>query len=161
MRACLQRVSRASVRLRQQGELLTNGLPPVVGGIGHGLLVLLGIALRDTEQEARFLAKKCCELRIFEDEAGKMNRSLLDIQGAMLVVSQFTLYADCQKGRRPGFTEAAPPERANRLYLDFVQAVQSRGIPVETGVFQADMQVELLNDGPVTIWLDTTQIMPR
>ncbi len=118
-------------------------------------MIFLGVTHADTEQDAIALAKKCCELRIFEDEAGKMNRSLLDASKTALIVSQFTLYADCRKGRRPSFTEAASPEQAERLYQVFVKAIQAQGITVATGVFRTEMHVELVNDGPVTIWLDT------
>ena len=148
MRACIQRVQSASVTLPQEGDRL-------VGEIAQGLLVLLGVGAADTENESALLAKKCSEMRIFEDENGKMNRSLTDIGGAMLVVSQFTLYADCKRGRRPGFTDAAPPELADRLYQRFIEEVQGREIPVACGTFQAEMHVRLVNDGPVTIWLDT------
>jgi len=150
MRACLQRVQSASVTLPQEGDRL-------VGEIGTGLLVLLGVGTADTENEAALLARKCAELRIFEDEQGKMNRSLTEVGGSMLVVSQFTLYADCQRGRRPSFTEAAPPEMAERLYQHFVEEVRRRGIPLALGTFRAEMHVRLVNDGPVTIWLDTQE----
>ena len=148
MRVCIQRVQSASVALPQESGR-------VVGEIGQGLLVLLGVGAADTEKESALLARKCSELRIFEDEHGKMNRSLTDVGGSMLVVSQFTLYADCRRGRRPGFTEAAPPEQANRLYQHFVDEVRQRGIHAAVGVFQTEMHVRLVNDGPVTIWLDT------
>lgn len=163
MRVCLQRVRRASVTLPNEpnnNEPNNNEPGPVVpGAIQSGLLVLLGVTHDDTEREAIFLAKKCCELRIFEDEAGKMNRSLLDVGGEMLVVSQFTLYADCRKGRRPSFTDAAPPAEADRLYRIFVDAVRAQGVSVGTGVFGQEMHVELINDGPVTIWLDTANLI--
>lgn len=129
-----------------------------IGHIDVGLLVLLGVGKKDTEKEARHLAKKICGLRIFEDEAGKMNRSLLDVGGAMLVVSQFTLYADCRKGRRPSFTDAASPDEADQLYQMFVDAVREQGIETATGSFRTEMHVELVNDGPVTIWLDTADL---
>jgi D-tyrosyl-tRNA(Tyr) deacylase len=145
MRACVQRVTQASVTI--DGE--------VVGQIGHGLLVLLGVASDDTEADARPLATKIVGLRIFEDEAGKMNRSLAEVGGSMLVVSQFTLLGDCRKGRRPNFTAAAPPELAEKLYEVFVAHVRSNGIPVATGRFRQFMQVALVNDGPVTLLLDT------
>ena len=147
MRVCIQRVKRASVTLPKSGK--------VTGGIGTGLLVLLGVGQGDTENDAKKLAQKVAELRIFEDADGKINRSLLDIGGSMLVVSQFTLYADCRKGRRPSFTDAAKPEDADRLYRVFVEAVQALGVPVATGAFQQEMHVELLNDGPVTMLLTT------
>ncbi|MDR0336729.1 MAG: D-tyrosyl-tRNA(Tyr) deacylase [Planctomycetaceae bacterium] len=149
MRVCIQRVKRASVTLPATGN--------IVSEIGVGLLVLLGVGTEDSENEAKELAKKCTELRIFEDEMGKMNRSLIDVGGSMLVVSQFTLYADCRKGRRPSFTAAASPDKADRLYQIFIETIRNRGISVATGVFRNEMHVELINDGPVTIWIDTTQ----
>lgn len=145
MRAVLQRVR--SARVEVAGE--------VVGEIGTGLLVLLGVAQKDQPAEARALAKKTAELRIFEDDQGKMNRSLQEIEGAVLAVSQFTLLADCRKGRRPGFSAAAPPELANHLYQEYVTALRACGLTVATGIFQAEMQVHLVNDGPVTLVLDT------
>jgi D-aminoacyl-tRNA deacylase len=145
MRAVLQRVSSAQVTVA--GE--------VVGRIGQGLLVLLGVALGDEEQDARYLAEKTAQLRIFEDEAGKMNRSLEDIGGELLAVSQFTLLADCRQGRRPGFSAAAPPATAQALYERFVAILRQRGLAVATGVFQAEMAVQLINDGPVTVLLDS------
>lgn len=147
MRACIQRVKRASVTLPKSGEK--------TGAIEAGLLVLLGVKVGDDDAAAKFLATKVAQLRIFEDDDGKMNRSLLDIGGKMLVVSQFTLYADCRKGRRPSFTDAARPDEADRLYRLFVAEVEKQGIPVATGAFQQEMHVELLNDGPVTIVIDT------
>jgi len=126
-----------------------------VGQIGVGLLVLLGVAQGDTEDDLRWLADKIGGLRIFEDEQGKMNLALADVQGAMLVVSQFTLLGDCRKGRRPSFIAAAPPELAERMYEQFIQHVRAQGIPVETGQFQTHMNVELVNDGPVTLWIDS------
>jgi D-aminoacyl-tRNA deacylase len=145
MRAVLQRVSSAQVSVAEQ----------VVGRIGQGLLVLLGVAAGDAEQDARYLAEKTAQLRIFEDEAGKMNRSLEEIGGELLVVSQFTLLADCRQGRRPGFSGAAPPEVAKELYERFVALLRTRGLLVATGVFQAEMAVQLVNDGPVTMLLDS------
>jgi D-aminoacyl-tRNA deacylase len=145
MRACIQRVSQARVTVA--GE--------VTGEIGRGLLVLLGVAADDTADDARQLAAKLTELRVFEDDAGKMNRSLLDIGGAMLVVSQFTLLGDCRKGRRPSFTDAAPPELAESLYETFVAAVRAAGIATATGRFRCHMDVSLVNDGPVTLLVDT------
>lgn len=145
MRAVVQRVS--SARVEVDGE--------VTGSIGRGLLVLLGVGQGDTEKQAAWLAEKIAGLRIFEDEAGKMNLSVEEVGGGVLVVSQFTLLADCRKGRRPSFTEAAPPEVAERLYQEFVRRVRECGVRVETGVFQAKMRVHLVNEGPVTIWLDT------
>jgi D-tyrosyl-tRNA(Tyr) deacylase len=145
MVACIQRVTEASVTIDGQ----------VVGRIGQGLVVLLGVATGDTEKDAQQLAHKICELRIFEDDDGKMNRALLDVGGRLLAVSQFTLLADCRKGRRPSFIGAAPPQEAERLYEVFVAAVRSQGVHTETGRFRAMMQVALVNDGPVTILLDT------
>jgi D-tyrosyl-tRNA(Tyr) deacylase len=130
----------------------------VTGKIGHGLLVLLGVAGGDSDDDARQMAQKIVELRIFNDDAGKMNRSLADIGGAMLVVSQFTLLGDCRKGRRPSFIDAAPPEEANRLYQVFVAAAAGQGIMVETGRFREHMDVQLTNDGPVTILLDSKKL---
>jgi D-tyrosyl-tRNA(Tyr) deacylase len=147
MRALLQRVGRASVTVDGQ----------VVGRIGQGLLVFLGVGQEDSEKQVKILVDKIVQLRIFEDAAGKMNRSLLDIRGEMLVVSQFTLYADTRKGRRPSFINAAPPLLAIPLYERFKEGIASYAIRVASGVFGADMQVEILNDGPVTIWLDTEE----
>lgn len=147
MRALLQRVSEARVRI--DGE--------VVGEIGPGLLILLGVGRQDGAEDARYLAEKSAGLRIFEDAAGKMNRSVLATGGGVLVVSQFTLYGDCRKGRRPGFADAAPPELADRLYRQFVERLRDQGLTVATGVFQAEMAVELVNDGPVTLLLDSRQ----
>jgi D-aminoacyl-tRNA deacylase len=127
----------------------------VCGSVGQGMLVLLGVAIDDTEAEARWLAKKCAELRIFEDDRQKMNRALADVGGAMLVVSQFTLLGDCRHGRRPDFTAAAPPEVAERLYQVFVEEVGRQGVPVATGRFRQQMEVELVNDGPVTLVVDS------
>ena len=145
MRAVVQRVSEASVRVDGQ----------VVGAIGPGLLVLLGVGQGDSEQDAETLADKSVNLRIFEDENGQMNRSLLDTGGALLVVSQFTLYGDARKGRRPSFIDAAPPEEANRLYRHFVERARGFGLAVAEGVFRAMMDVSLVNRGPVTILLDS------
>lgn len=147
MRAVVQRVSRASVTVA--GE--------VVGRIEKGLLVLLGVAEGDTQGDVIYLASKIVGLRIFEDDEGKMNRSVLEVGGRMLVVSQFTLLGDCRKGRRPSFIEAARPERAVELYRGFVAEVQGQGVAVETGRFQEHMDVELVNDGPVTLLLDSRQ----
>jgi len=144
MKIVAQRVSRARVSV--------DGA--VRGEIGRGLLLLLGVGADDGPEQAEWLARKCCELRIFPDDEGKMNRSVEDINGQILVVSQFTLYGRVQRGRRPDFTHAAPPELAERLYEDFVAALRQRGIHVQTGVFAAMMQVELVNDGPVTILLE-------
>jgi D-tyrosyl-tRNA(Tyr) deacylase len=145
MRAVLQRVTSASVSVA--GE--------VIAAIGPGLLVLVGAARDDTPAEAELLARKTAELRIFNDEQGKFNRSLQDVRGAALVVSQFTLFADTRKGRRPGFTDAAPPEVAAPLVDAYADALRRLGVPVATGRFGAYMQVALVNDGPVTILLDT------
>ncbi|MCL2709433.1 MAG: D-aminoacyl-tRNA deacylase [Planctomycetaceae bacterium] len=150
MRACLQRVRSASVTLPQEADR-------VVGTIDAGLLVFLGVGVSDSESESVLLARKCAELRIFEDENGKMNRSITDVGGSMLVVSQFTLYADCRRGRRPSFTAAATPDVADRLYQHFVEEIRQRNIPVAMGAFRAEMHVSLVNDGPVTIWLDTEE----
>ena len=152
MRALIQRVTHASVTV--EGELISK--------TGKGLLILLGVAPTDSEKEADFLAEKCANLRIFEDENGKMNRSLLDVHGDALVVSQFTLYADCRHGRRPAFTDAAPPAHADKLYEYFMAQLKQKDIgEVGHGIFGADMKVELLNDGPVTIMLDTDVIMSK
>jgi len=129
----------------------------VSGRIGPGLVVLLGITHGDTGAEAETLLDKIVHLRIFADEAGKMNRSLMDTGGALLVVSQFTLYGDCRKGRRPSFDAAAPAAMARELYEYFVEAARRKGVPVETGVFQAHMEVALVNDGPVTLILETSE----
>jgi D-tyrosyl-tRNA(Tyr) deacylase len=145
MRAVIQRVRRAAVVVA--GE--------TVGAVEAGWLVLLGVAPADTPAEAAWLADKVANLRAFEDDAGKMNRSVLDIGGGVLVVSQFTLYGDCRKGRRPGFSGAAPPDVAEPLYERFAAELRAVGLPVATGRFGADMQVELVNDGPVTFVLDT------
>lgn len=145
MRACVQRVSQASVTVDGQ----------VVAAIRRGLLVLLGVSQDDSQEDARGLADRVGGLRIFEDDAGKMNRSLAEVGGGMLVVSQFTLYGDCRKGRRPSFTQAAPLELAEDLYEQFVAAVGVQGIPVATGQFRAHMDVALVNDGPVTLLLDS------
>jgi D-tyrosyl-tRNA(Tyr) deacylase len=145
MRALLQRVTRASVVVEGR----------VVGEIGAGLLILLGVAKPDTIVDASFLVEKILNLRIFPDADGKMNRSLLDMQGSLLVVSQFTLYGDCRKGRRPGFDAAAPAEQARSLYESFVEIARRSGLRVDTGVFQAHMEVALVNDGPVTLLLET------
>ena len=145
MRACVQRVSRAQVTV--DGE--------VRGMIDLGLLVLLGVAAEDTQDDARQLADKIAGLRIFEDAQGKMNLSLDDVGGAMLVVSQFTLLGDCRKGRRPSYVAAAEPDLAEKLYEKFVSRVAQQGIEVATGTFRAHMEVSLVNDGPVTLLLDT------
>ena len=148
MRALLQRVSHASVTV--DGK--------VVGQIGHGLLVLLGVGQDDSEVQVKTLADKIVHLRIFGDDEGKMNRSLLDVGGEVLVVSQFTLYADVRKGRRPSFTDAAPPSLAEPLVERFKDALATYGLKVEDGVFGAYMEVELINSGPVTIWMDSEEL---
>jgi len=144
MRALVQRV--------KSGKVSVDG--KAVAEIGRGLVILLGVGQGDGEGQAGFLAEKIASLRIFEDPAGKSNLSLLDVGGAALVVSQFTLYADTAKGRRPSFTDAAPPEVAAPLVEKFAALLSARGVPVQTGVFGAHMQVEIINDGPVTIWLE-------
>jgi len=148
MRAVVQRVSRASVKV---GEEFT-------GRIGEGLLVLLGVARDDTEADANYLAEKVAGLRIFEDAEGKMNRSVIDVGGAVLAVSQFTLFGDVRKGKRPSFDAAARPERARELYEYFVARLTGLGLRCETGRFQEMMEVELVNQGPVTILLDSKKI---
>ena len=149
MRAVLTRVTSASVSI--DGE--------VVGSIGKGFLILLGVGPNDTAEHCRFLAQKALGLRVFEDENAKMNLGLEAVNGQVLVVSQFTLYGNCRKGRRPSFTEAAPPELGNRLYEQFLADCESLGYPPQHGRFGADMQVESVNDGPVTLILDTDQLM--
>ena len=148
MRAVVQRVSQAQVTVDQQ----------VCGAIQQGLLVLLGVHRNDTDKDLLWLVDKIQHLRIFEDEQGLMNRSLVDIHGQLLVVSQFTLYGDCRKGRRPSWNEAAPPALAKELYERFLDYCRQRDIPTESGVFQAMMDVSLTNDGPVTILLDSHKI---
>ena len=145
MRALIQRVCRATVRVEEQ----------VVGQIDRGLLILLGISDTDGLSDMEYVAEKCVNLRIFEDDQGKMNRSLLDTGGQALVVSQFTLHADTRKGRRPSFNRAAPPDIANSIYEQFVQHLRTFGIHTETGVFGAYMQVEIHNTGPVTLMIDS------
>jgi D-aminoacyl-tRNA deacylase len=145
VRAVIHRVTRASVAVDGR----------IAGEIGAGLMVLLGVGRSDTSQSAAHLAEKVANLRIFSDQTGKMNLSLLDMAGAALVVSQFTLFGDASGGRRPSYIQAAPPEEANRLYEEFVRSLRALNVKVETGIFQAHMQVELVNDGPVTLLLDT------
>ncbi|HET8722823.1 MAG TPA: D-aminoacyl-tRNA deacylase [Anaeromyxobacteraceae bacterium] len=145
MRSVVQRVARAAVRVDRQ----------VVGEVGHGLLVLLGVAAGDGPDDARWTADKLAQLRIFEDDAGKMNRSVQDVGGGVLLVSQFTLLGDARKGNRPSFVAAAPPDQANALYEEVASLLRTRGVPVATGVFRAHMEVELVNDGPVTLLLDS------
>jgi len=145
MRAVVQRVSRASVTVAKQ----------ITGQIDKGLVVLLGIKQGDSSRDVAWLAEKTVHLRIFADEQGKMNLSLADIGGEMLIISQFTLFGDCRKGRRPGFSSAAPPELAEPLYKQFIESVGQLGIQTATGIFQAEMALELINDGPVTMLLDS------
>ena len=148
MRAVWQRVSEACVTAG--GE--------EVGRIGRGALVLLGVEQDDTEKDAGFIADKCVNLRLFEDETGRFNRSLLDVGGEILIVSQFTLLGDCRKGRRPSFSRAARPEKARRLYETVIRFISAQGLPVQTGRFQAYMQVSLVNNGPVTVLLDSRKL---
>ena len=145
MRAVIQRVSRASVTV--------DGT--VTGFIERGLLVFLGVGKDDTQKDIYFIADKIANLRIFEDDSGKMNLSVADIGGAVLLISQFTLFGDCRKGRRPDFTAAGPPDIANQMYEQTIAAVKAKGVPVETGVFAAHMDIDALNDGPVTLILDS------
>ena len=148
MRAVIQRVHRAQVTVDSAS----------VGEIGAGLLILLGVTTADTAQDARFLADKILNLRIFADAAGKMNLSVREVQGELLVVSQFTLYGDCRKGRRPSFDAAAPGEQARALYEQFVEMARESGLRIATGVFQAHMQVSLVNDGPVTLLIESPAV---
>jgi D-tyrosyl-tRNA(Tyr) deacylase len=148
MRIVLQRVTGAHVRVA--GE--------TVGSIDAGIVILVGVTHQDTREDADYLAAKVVQLRIFPDDAGRMNRSLLDAGGALLVVSQFTLYGDCRKGRRPSFDQAASPEHARALYEYFVQRLKSSNVKVATGVFQAEMELHLVNDGPVTFVLDSSRV---
>jgi len=148
MRAVIQRVSQAQVTVDGAA----------VGSIGAGLLVLLGVSHDDADTDASYLATKTAGLRIFEDDAGKMNYSVLDIDGQVLVVSQFTLFGDCRRGRRPSFDDAAPPALADELYQQYVGCLRQQGLHVATGIFQATMKVELANEGPVTILLDSKKL---
>lgn len=148
MRAVIQRVTQASVTVDNS----------ITGQIETGLLVLLGVGQGDDDSDLNYIYGKTTGLRVFEDDDGKMNRSLLDIKGSLLVVSQFTLFGDVRRGKRPSFTSAASPELANRLYQAFVTRAREAGIPTETGIFQADMAVALVNDGPVTIMLDSKKL---
>lgn len=148
MRAVVQRVSRAQVTVADE----------LTGTVNKGLLVLVGVTEGDTEKDAQYLADKVTGLRIFEDENGKMNLSVKDVGGEILSVSQFTLYGDCRKGKRPSFDKAARPEAANMLYEKFNELCRQQGVQVETGVFRSHMQVELVNDGPVTILLDSSKL---
>ena len=152
MRAAVQRVSRAKVTINDRTNNAWTS-----GEIGLGLLVLLGVGHEDTEADAAYLAEKVVGLRIFEDVDGKMNRGLQDVGGSVLVVSQFTLYGDVRRGKRPSFDAAAPPEHARRLYEFFVESIRASGLRCETGRFQEMMQVELVNEGPVTILLDSSK----
>ncbi len=145
MRLLLQRVTKAEVRVDQK----------LVSSIDHGLLVLVGVGHGDSEADAQSLASKTVDLRIFRDEDGRTNLSLTDVGGAVLAISQFTLFADTRKGRRPSFLDAAPPDLGNQLYEKYCAAVEGRGVNVGRGIFGAEMQVELVNDGPMTIWLDS------
>ena len=147
VRALIQRTTGASVRIAP-GDA-------IVGSVGEGLVVLLGVGPDDDDATADALAARIAQIRIFRDDMGRTDRSLLDVAGGALVISQFTLFADTRRGRRPGFTGAAPPEQAERLYLRFAEALRTLGIEVATGRFGAEMRVELVNDGPFTIWLDT------
>lgn len=149
MRVVVQRVLQASVTVDSA----------VTGAIGNGLLLLVAVSKTDTERDAEWIAHKCIHLRVFDDKDGKLNLSLLDVKGSLLIVSQFTLYGDCRKGMRPGYDRAAPPAEARRLYDYFVERVRASGVPVETGVFQAEMQVALVNDGPVTILIDSPSLV--
>lgn len=149
MRAVVQRVLKGSVTVEKE----------VVGSIGKGFVILLGVSERDTSEDVAYMADKIINLRIFEDADEKMNLSLLDIGGELLVVSQFTLYGDCRKGRRPSFATAARPEKAQELYNEFVAKCREMGVKTETGIFQADMKVDILNDGPVTVIVDSEKII--
>jgi D-aminoacyl-tRNA deacylase len=146
LKILIQRVTQANVVVDGQ----------VVGAIGDGVVVFVGVTYSDTAAQATWLANKLINLRLFEDPLGKMNQSLIDKQGSALIISQFTLYANCNEGRRPSFTEAAPPDMAKVLYEQFVEEVGKGGVPVETGIFGADMKVSLVNDGPVTLILERT-----
>jgi D-tyrosyl-tRNA(Tyr) deacylase len=148
MRVVIQRVKSASVMV--EGERISE--------IRQGLLIFLGVAQEDTSSDVDYLANKIANLRIFEDKAGRMNKSILESGGEILVVSQFTLYGDCRKGRRPSFIAAAPPEKGKTLYQEFIEAIAKMGVPVKTGIFQAMMDVQLINDGPVTIMLDSSKL---
>lgn len=148
MRCVIQRVTQASVTVGEE----------LVGKIGRGYMILIGVSSEDTDKDLRYMAEKVPNLRIFEDEAGKMNLSIKDVGGEILAVSQFTLYGDARGGRRPSFSTAARPEQANALYEQLVEAWREQGIHVETGRFRAEMQVSLVNDGPVTMLMDSTKL---
>ena len=148
MRAVVQRVKEAQVRVEDE----------IVARIGPGLLVLLGVSKEDGQEDARYLARKIAGLRVFEDQAGRLNLSVKDIQGEILVVSNFTLYGDCRKGKRPSFDKAAPPEKAEELYQFFVEELIREKLPVQTGRFRAYMEIGLINDGPVTLLLDSKKV---
>ncbi|MDA2924315.1 D-aminoacyl-tRNA deacylase [Acidobacteria bacterium AH-259-L09] len=145
MRAVIQRVGQASVTVQDE----------VVGAVCKGLLVLLAVEATDTVEDVSFLKRKILNLRIFEDEQGQMNLSLLDVEGELLIVSQFTLYGDCRKGNRPSYSRAAPPTHAEKLYEELIEQIRSEGVTVRTGIFQAMMKVALVNDGPVTLIVDS------
>ena len=149
MRGVVQRVSEAHVKV--DGE--------IVGQIEQGLVVLLGVTEGDTEADLKYLVEKTIHLRIFEDDEGKMNRSVLDVGGSILAISQFTLMGDCRKGRRPSFITAAKPEEADAMYQKYVEQIRAQGVRVETGIFRADMKVHLVNDGPVTLILDSSKLL--
>ncbi|WP_456370269.1 D-aminoacyl-tRNA deacylase [Thermodesulfatator atlanticus] len=148
MRAVIQRVKEAAVSVN--GEEISR--------IGQGFLVLLGVSKEDTTKDVSYLARKIVGLRVFEDQAGKLNLSLKDVEGEVLLVSNFTLYGDCRKGNRPSFDKAAPPEQAEKLYLELAEELMSYGIPVKTGKFRAMMEISLINDGPVTLLLDSKKV---
>jgi D-tyrosyl-tRNA(Tyr) deacylase len=145
MKAIIQRVTKGTVTVKDE----------IVGRVGKGFVVFLGVGHEDNEEDARYLAKKISGMRIFEDNQGKMNLSLDQVAGGVLVISQFTLYGDTRKGNRPSFVGAAPPEQANRLYEYFIALIKEAGIPTESGIFQAEMQVEIYNDGPVTLVIES------
>lgn len=149
MRAVVQRVTQGSVEVEQR----------LVGSIGKGLVVLLGVSEGDTMDDVKYMTEKILNLRVFDDEEGKMNYSLLDIKGELMVVSQFTLYGDCRKGRRPNYMAAARPELADELYKELIKACKAQFVKTETGVFQADMKVNIINDGPVTLIIDSEKII--
>ena len=145
MRVCIQRVSRGVVRVDNK----------IFGQIAGGMVILLGVATEDTAADIQWMTQKILNLRFFSDEAGQVNRSIMDIGGEILIVSQFTLFGDCRKGRRPSFVQAAPPEKADEIYQTFIRRIQAAGVTIATGKFGADMQLELVNDGPVTLWIDS------